>query len=67
MAKKGIKSWSKADWFWAVISEAAFFVFLWVVQIVFAAPGDVLTGSLALWVLANLTLIACPVFRKHFL
>ena len=67
MAKKGMKEWSGADWFWVIVSEVAFFAFFWVLQIVFAAQGDILTGSLMLWVLINVTIFACPVFRKHFL
>jgi ACR3 family arsenite efflux pump ArsB len=67
MTKNIINKWSNIDWFLAGVSEFSLFGFFYVLQIVFAAPGNHLTGSLTLWVLINLTIFACPIIRKHYL
>ena len=70
--KKGICSWctgwSVKDWYWALVSEGALYLFL--VYSLYAFDGWFMgtwVDALALLILLNVALLACPVFRKHYL
>jgi hypothetical protein len=61
------RDWSGTDWFLVLVSESAFFGFFYVIQIIFEAQGNIFTGAITLWLLANTAILACPLIRDHFL
>ena len=70
--KKGMCSWcagwSAKDWFWALVSEGALYLFL--AYSLSALDGwyfGTWVDALLLLVLLNVALLACPVVRKHYL
>ena len=76
--KKGMCSWcagwSVKDWFWALVSEGALYLFLWYSLEALGGGrafgligGAVLGDALVLLVLLNAALFACPVVRKHYM
>ncbi len=68
--KKGICSWcagwSAKDWLWTLVSEGALYLFFVVLSLWPLNTAD-WDGALVLLVLLNVALLACPVFRKHYL
>ena len=51
-------------WIHTVISELALFGFLYYTQLYFGATGDLIKNTIVLWVLLNLAVVLCPLFRK---
>ncbi|MBU0456704.1 MAG: hypothetical protein ABH824_03245 [Nanoarchaeota archaeon] len=58
--------WSSKEWFLALVSEAALFVFFWYLLGILSVPGNLYVSSLVLLVLINVSVILCPVFRRHY-
>jgi|GEM_PF-3274721 len=48
-----------------IISEAAFFAFLYYAQYLLGIQGNILISSLVLWGLINISIVFCPVLRKY--
>lgn len=59
MAKK--KRCEGAYW---IVSEVAFYFLLYYLQHLLKVDANLWLSSLILWVLLNLTILACPVARK---
>ncbi len=49
-----------------VVSEAAFYAFLFYIQVLLKVDGNLWVSSLVLWMLLNVSIIFCPVVRKCF-
>jgi len=54
------------EWFYGIISEVSFYAFLFYVQVIFRAEGNLWISSLILWVLLNVSIVLCPVVRKCY-
>ncbi len=52
------------EWVLGIISELAFFGFLFYVQMFLKVDGNLWISSVILWVLLNISIVLCPVFRK---
>lgn len=48
-------------WIYTVISELAFYAFLYYLQILLNVQANLWVSSLILWVLMNLSIVFCPV------
>ena len=56
---------AKKQGFHIVVSEAAFFAFLYYAQLLLKVEGNLWLSSLILWALLNLAIIFCPVLNKR--
>ncbi len=54
------------EWAFAVISEVAFFAFLYYVQQLLNVSGNLWISTAILWALLNLSIVFCPVVRKCY-
>ncbi|MBU1112098.1 MAG: hypothetical protein ABIG93_05405 [archaeon] len=52
-------------WLW-IISEVALFAFIFYTFYLLGAPGNPFYSSILLLALINISVIACPVMRKHY-
>jgi len=59
MDKKIIK------WIYLAIPEAASYMLLYYVQLLFKIDGNLWTNSLALLILINILVIFCPIAKKY--
>ncbi len=60
--------WSAKEWFWAIVSEGALYLFLWYwLWMLEVTMINQWLGALVSLVLLNVMFFACPVFRKHFM
>ena len=60
-------NWTNKEWLGTLLSEGALYLFFWYLLGILGASGNLWVGSLVLLVLINVSLYACPVFRKHYL
>ena len=63
MAKKKCEG-VPCGWIKTSISELALFGFFYFLQLYFGVRGNLVNNTLVLWVLLNLTVVFCPLFRK---
>ena len=54
------------EWAYAIISEAAFYGFLYYSLRLLGASGNLFIHSLVLWVLLNIAIILCPLMRRYY-
>ena len=60
--------WSAKEWFLALLSEGALYLFLWyVLWMLEVSVVNQWLGAFVSLVLLNVSIFACPVIRKHFL
>ena len=63
----GVMCWQGKDWFLALISEVALYAFFWYLLTLLEVSGNLYVASLVLLVLVNVSVMACPIFRKHYM
>ncbi len=54
------------DWIYWVVSEVAFYALLYYIQVLLNVGANLWISSLILWILANISIVACPVVRKCY-
>jgi hypothetical protein len=50
-------------WTYTIISEVAFYAFLYYVQMLLGVGGNLWVSSIILWILLNLSIVLCPVIN----
>ncbi len=54
------------DWVYGAIAEIGFFATLYYILNILKVDGNLWTHSIVLWLLINISIIACPVVRKCY-
>lgn len=54
------------EWIYGIIAEVSFFAFLYYIQYLLKVDGNLWVSSAILWVLINVSIVACPVVRKRY-
>jgi hypothetical protein len=54
------------DWTYGIISEVAFYAFLYYLLYLLNVGGNLWVSSLILWALMNISIVLCPVVRKCY-
>ncbi len=54
------------EWIYWVISELAFYFFIYYAEVLLNVNADLWVSAFMLWALANVSIIFCPVLRKYF-
>ncbi|MBU0469900.1 MAG: hypothetical protein KKA62_00670 [Nanoarchaeota archaeon] len=65
---KGVHCWSRKEWLLGLVSEGALYLFLW--YLLWMLEVSVINqwfGALVSLILLNISIMACPVMRKHYL